>query len=330
MAGVRWGIAGPGAMADLMARAFPAVPNGELVAVGSRSLARAQEFAARHGVAGAYGSYADLCAAPDVDAVYVATPHPQHADVALAAIAAGKAVLVEKAFTSSLADTHAVVAAARAAGVFCMEGMWTRCNPAVIRLRELIDEGAIGQVRSVHGDLTAYREYDPADRLFNPELGGGAVLDLGVYVVSFAQQILGVPDTVAAHAGFLPHGVEGEVSMLLGYADGRSATLAVSFTTHGPGRLMILGTTGWIDVHPRFHRAATFTLWRGTSPETMIYDSGYHHEITHVGECLAQGRTESPLVPLDDTIAVQAILDKVLTAIGRGTPPPPASSGGSP
>lgn len=317
MSMTRWGIAGPGRMAAVMVEAFADVPNGRVVAVGSRSDGRAREFADRHGIPTAHGSYAALVEDPDVDAVYIATPHPQHVDIALAAIAAGKAILVEKAFTSSVADTERIIDAARAAGVFCMEAMWTRFNPAVAAMRELVAAGEIGQVRGAQGDLTAFREFVPTDRLFDPALGGGAILDLGVYLISFAQHFLGTPDVVHAVGGRYPTGVEGEFALVMGYADGRSASLSGAFTTHGPGRLMVLGTKGWIDVHPRFHRAASITVWRGKEPEALQFDSGYAHEVVHVGECLAAGLTESPIMPLDDTLAVQRIMAEVLAQLGR-------------
>lgn len=314
---VRWGIAGPGRMAATMAQAFAEVTNGELVAVGSRAKERARSFADEHGIPRTHGSYTQLCADPGVDAVYIATPHPQHTDIALTAIAAGKPILVEKAFTSTVADTERIVAAAREAGVFAMEAMWTRFNPAIERVRELIAQGAIGQVRAVHGDLTAYREFDPQDRLFNPDLGGGAVLDLGVYVMSFAQHFLGTPDTVHVAGGRFDSGVEGEFSVLWGYDDGRSSTLSGSFRTYGPGRMALLGTQGWIDVHPRFHRSPSITLWRGKEPETMEFASGYQFEVVHVGECLDRGLTQSPIMPLDDTLAVQRLMAETLRQLGR-------------
>lgn len=321
MQNVRWGVAGPGRMAQTMAEAFDRATGAELVAVGSRSQARAEAFAADHGLPRAHLSYQALCQDPEVDAIYVATPHPQHTDIALAAAAAGKALLVEKAFTSTVADTERVIEAVGNAGVFCMEAMWTRFNPGVARVRELIADGAIGQVRAVHGDLTAFREFDGQDRLFKPELGGGAVLDLGVYVISLAQHILGDPDVVHAAGGTYATGVEGEFSVLLGYDDGRSATLAGGFTAYGPGRMMIAGTTGWIDLHPRFHRSASITLWRGKGPETMEFPSGYEYELVHVGECLTAGLTESPVMPLADTLAVQRIMAGVLKQIPAGALP---------
>ena len=315
MTKLRWAIAGPGKMAAVMARAFPDVTNGELVAVGSRSLDRARAFADEHGIATAHGSYDALVTDPDIDAIYIATPHPQHTDIALAAIAAGKPILVEKSFTATVEDTTRIIESARTAGVFAMEAMWTRFNPAIAHARQLIADGVIGDLRGVQGDLTAFRPFDAADRLFDPALGGGAVLDLGVYVLSFAQHFLGTPDVVHAVGGTFPTGVEGEFGVLLGYRDGRSATLSGAFTAYGPGRMMLIGTKGWVDVHPRFHRSPSLTVWRGKTPEELTFTGGYQFEVIHAGECLAAGLTESPIMPLDDTLAVQRLMAEVLQQV---------------
>lgn len=318
---VRWAIAGPGKMAAAMAAAFARVTNGQLMAVGSRSQERANEFAAQHSIPTAHGSYEDLMSDPDIDAIHIATPHPQHTDIALAAIAAGKAILVEKAFTATVEDTRRIIDAARDAGVFAMEAMWTRFNPGMVRIRELLESGAIGELRGVHGDLTAYRPFDPTDRLFDPALGGGAVLDLGVYVLSFAQHLLGTPTTTHAVGALYETGVESDFSVVLGFEGGRSASLSGSFTAHGPGRMMLVGTEGWIDVHPRFHRTPSITIWRGKEQVgTEDFGFGYEHEVIHVGECLAQGRTESPIMPLADTLVVQRLMADVLTQV-RGQDP---------
>jgi len=317
---VRWAIAGPGRMAATFAADFSHVPDADLVAVASRDAARAERFAADHGIPRAL-DLAALWASADVDAVYIASPHTSHADLALAAIAAGKGVLVEKAFTASAADTAAVIEAARRRGVFAMEAMWTRFLPAATQLKRLVDTGAIGEVRSVQGDLSAFRAYDPADRLFDPAAGGGATLDLGVYVVSFAQWLLGTPTRVLALGGLLPNGVDGDGGVLLGYDDGRYASLGFGFSAHGPGRLAVLGTRGWIDVKPRFHRLRRFDLIRpGEAP--VEYDlpptgAGYAHELAEATRCLEAGLTESPVMPLADTLAVQETLDEVLRAVRR-------------
>ncbi|MEI4273463.1 Gfo/Idh/MocA family oxidoreductase [Klenkia sp. LSe6-5] len=316
----RWGIVGPGRIAENVVRDFVQVPGAEVTAVGSRSLDRAQGFAARHGIGTAHGSYADLVADPDVDVLYLATPHPQHHAVALDAIAAGKHLLVEKSFTATVAGAQEVVDAARAAGVFVMEAMWTRFQPAVVRLRELVADGAIGEVRSVQADLGVAREYDPADRLFAQELGGGALLDLGVYVVSFAQMLLGDPDTVTATGSTFPTGVDAEAALLLGYADGRAATLLTSLRNALPGQARVFGTQGWVDVLPRFHHPATIVLHRaGAEPEEITLPAsgtGYSHELAEVHEGVLAGRTESAVMPLADTLAVMRVLEEAARQLG--------------
>ncbi|HZZ52111.1 MAG TPA: Gfo/Idh/MocA family oxidoreductase [Pseudonocardia sp.] len=199
---VRWGVAGTGAVAATALRDLAGVPNAVLTAVGSRSAERAGAFAAAvgHGqVPTAHGSYRALLDDPNVDVVYIATPHPHHRALALAALAAGKAILVEKSFTVTPAATREIVAAAGAAGRFAMEAMWTRFCPAMVRLRELVADGAIGEVRTVTADLGARNPVDPATRTFNPELGDGLLFHLGIYPVSFAQMLLGTPESVVAH-----------------------------------------------------------------------------------------------------------------------------------
>ncbi|WP_369140649.1 Gfo/Idh/MocA family protein [Modestobacter versicolor] len=317
---IRWGVVGPGRIAEKVVADFAVVEGARAVAVASRSLDRAQDFAGRHGIERAHGSYADILADPDVDVLYVATPHPQHHAVSLAALRAGKALLVEKAFTATVAGATEVADLSRQTGVFAMEAMWTRFQPAVVRLRELVAEGAVGEVRSVQADLGVQRDFDPTDRLFARELGGGALLDLGVYVVSFAQMLLGDPDTVTATGSTFETGVDAEVSLLLGWADGRSATLMTSLRNALPGQARVFGTAGWIDVLPRFHHPQTIVLHRdGAEPEEITLPqlgAGYAHELAEVGECLRAGRRESAVMPLADTLAVQRVLEDAAGQLG--------------
>ncbi len=303
-----------------MARDFGHVPDATLLAVASRSTERAATFAAEHGVERAYGSYPAIMADPDVDVIYISTPHPQHLQVALAAIAAGKAVLVEKTFTATVAGAEQLVDAARTAGVFAMEAMWTRFQPAIVEARRLIDEGAIGEVRHVQADLGVDRPYDPTDRLFDPAQGGGALLDLGVYVVSFAQYFLGVPDRVEVVGSLTPTGVDAEAGLLLAYADGKAASLLISLRGASPGAARIQGTAGWIEVPPRFHHPKRIVLKRrGQEPETInepATGTGYAHELIEVTEAIRAGRTESMIMPLDDTVAVQRTLNGACETLG--------------
>jgi predicted dehydrogenase len=317
---IRWGVVGPGRIADKVVEDFAVVDGARVVAVASRSVDRARGFAQRHGIERAHGSYADILADPEVDVLYIATPHPQHHAVALGALRAGKALLIEKAFTATTAGAAEIVALAREAQVFVMEAMWTRFQPAVVALRELIAAGAIGEVRSVQADLGVARDYDPADRLFDLALGGGALLDLGVYVVSFAQMLLGTPERVVAAGSLFPSGADAEASLLLDYADGRTAALMTSLRNALPGQARVFGTTGWIDVLPRFHHPTTFVLHReGAEPETITREpvgAGYAHELIEVTECLRAGRTESAVMPLADTLAVQTVLGEAAEQLG--------------
>jgi predicted dehydrogenase len=317
---IRWGVVGPGRIAEKLVQDFRHVEGARAVAVASRSIDRARDFAGRHGLERAHGSYADILADPEVDVLYVATPHPQHCGIALGALEAGKALLVEKAFTATVAGAQKVVDSARETGVFVMEAMWTRFQPAVVRLRELIAEGAIGEVRSVQADLGVQRDFDPTDRLFSRELGGGALLDLGVYVVSFAQMVLGDPDTVVAAGSTFETGVDAEASLLLGYADGRTATLTTSLRNALPGQARVFGTAGWIDVLPRFHHPQTIVLHRADAdPEPITLaqrGGGYSHELAEVTECVRAGRGESAVMPLADTLAVQRALEDAAGQLG--------------
>jgi len=317
---IRWGIVGPGRIANQVVKDFPFVDQATAVAVASRSVDRAQVFADTHGLKRAYGSYAEILADPEVDALYIATPHPQHHAIAMAAIDAGKALLVEKTFTATVAGAEAIIAAGRARQVFVMEAMWTRFQPAIVAARELIADGAIGEVRQVQADLGVDRPYDPTDRLFDPAQGGGAMLDLGVYVVSLAQHFLGNPDRVTASGSLAPTGVDTEAGLLLSYDDGRAASLLISVRHPTPGMARIHGTGGWIEIPPRFHHPKRIVLHRtGQAPESIErppLGAGYSHELIEATQAILAGRTESSIMPLADTLAVQQILQDACRQLG--------------
>jgi predicted dehydrogenase len=317
---IRWGIAGPGRIAEKVVEDLVHVPDAVVTAVGSRSIDRARAFAQRHQLPRAHGSYAELLRDPEIDAVYIATPHPQHHAVALAGIAAGKALLIEKTFTATVAGAEEIVNAARQQGVFVMEAMWTRFQPAIVTARRLIDEGVIGEVRQVQADLGVDRPYDPADRLFDRAQGGGAMLDLGVYVVSLAQYFLGTPERVEVSGSLAPTGVDAEVGLLLAYEDGKAASLLTSLRHATPGAARIHGTGGWIEIPPRFHHPNRIVLRRrGAEPEEIVAPAtgtGYGHEFIEVGQCLRAGRLESDVMPLADTLAVQRILNSACKRLG--------------
>ncbi len=317
---IRWGIIGAGWIADIMAADFPLAQNSELVAIASRDLGKAEALARKHRVPKAYGSYLELLDDPGIDVVYIATPHPHHRDIALAAIERGKAVLVEKAFTATLDGAIEVVEAARSKGVFCMEAMWTRFLPAIAAAREVVAWGRIGEVLGVQGDLCAYREYDPQHRLFAQETAGGAILDLGVYVISFAQMFLGDAQTIECLGRLAPNGADTAASMSIQHTGGGLSTLACGFDGHGPARMSIHGTKGWIEVEPRFHHPTTLSVHRsGVLPriiEANMTGRGYVHEINEVSERLIAGETESATMPLDDTLEVMRVMEECLDQMG--------------
>ncbi len=319
-ADVRWGIVGPGRIAAKVVEDFAYAPGSVAVAAASRSLDRARAFCDAHGLEQAYGSYAEIIAAPDIDVLYIATPHPQHKKIAVAALQAGKAVLVEKTFAATVTGAEQIVTTAQGNGVFAMEAMWTRFQPAVVAAHALIEDGAIGEVRQLQADLGVDRPYDETDRLFDPAQGGGALLDLGVYVVSIAHYFLGVPDRLEVTGSLAPTGVEWEVGLLLGYADGRAATLLGSLRHLTPGACRIFGTKGWIEIPPRFHHPDRIVLHRpGAEPEELVrppQGAGYCHELVEVAECVRAGRTESSVMPLADTLAVQRTLNDAAERLG--------------
>ena len=261
----RWGIAATGGMAAVFATDLALVPDAELAFVGSRSPESAADFAGRFGAAGS-GTYRDLVEAGrrgELDVIYVATPHPQHHALALAAIEAGTPLLVEKAFTATVAGAQEVVAAARAAEVFCMEAMWTRFQPAVVRAASSSTAGEIGDPLLVQADFGAYREFDPASRLFDLSLGGGSVLDLGVYPISLAQHFLGRPDRVTTTGTTYPNGADASAAIHLSYDDGRAASLTCTLASAdaGPG-----GGRG-------HRRARSSWCRRSTTPADSSYDA---------------------------------------------------------
>ena len=317
-----WGIAATGGMAAAFATDLALVPDAGLAFVGSRSPDTAAAFAGRFGAAGA-GTHRDLIEAGrrgEVDVVYVATPHPQHHALALAAIEAGIPLLVEKAFTATLAGAEEVVAAARAAGVFCMEAMWTRFLPAVSYARDLLAAGEVGDPLVVQADLGAFRPYDPASRLFDLSLGGGSVLDLGVYPVSLAQHVLGRPDRVTATGTTFPNGSDATAAIHLSYADGRAASLVSSLAGGSPARAVVIGTGGSIELVPPFHHASRVVVRRNGEEAEHVElpptGHGYTHQVVEVQSCLAEGLTESPVMTLQDTLDVMWVVEEALGQLG--------------
>ena len=312
---LRWGVLGTGGIARSFVADHAMTTSGRIVAVGSRERGSADRFGDAFGVDRRHGSYEALVQDPEVDVVYVATPHPMHHRDCLAALQAGKAVLVEKPFTMDADEARELVGTARSRGLFLMEAMWTRFLPHVREIRRLIADGALGEIVSVTADHGQWFTYDPAFRLFAPGLGGGALLDLGVYVVSLASMVLGRPDRVVALADRAPTGVDSQTSVLLGYPGGAQAALTCTLRARSPNRAAIVGTKARIEVDGVFYAPTTFSLV-STDGSTVRYEHahegrGLRHQADEVARCLRDGLVESPEMPLDETVAIMETMDAV-------------------
>ncbi|MBP2475024.1 putative dehydrogenase [Crossiella equi] len=327
---LRWGVVATGGIAATVTADLLLVPGIEVVAVSSRSLERAQEFAGRFGIPRAYGDYRELLADPGVDVVYVATPHSQHYEITSAALHAGKNVLCEKAFTLSVAHAEELVALAESRGLFLMEAMWTRFLPLVRRLRAFVHDDTLGEIRLVRADFGVPVFYDPAHRLWNPELGGGALLDLGVYPVSFAHMVLGTPSEVHAHGALAPTGVDAEAAVLLGYPDGAQALLSTSLRADTGITASVVGTRGSIDLHTPFYAPTRMTLRRNDREpevfESELWGNGYTYQAREVVERIAAQEYESPEMPWADTVNVMRTLCAALGRMGVQYPASKTSS----
>jgi predicted dehydrogenase len=318
---IRWGIIGTGLIAGLLADDLRLMPDATLVAVGSRSQTSADEFGARFDVPHRHASYDDLVNDVEVDVVYVATPHPGHYDAALSAISAGKAVLLEKPFTVNAIEAASLIDAARSRGVFLMEAMWTRFLPHMVRVRELLAAGALGDVRVVIADHNQWFARDPSHRLFDPALGGGALLDLGIYPVSFASMVLGAPARVTAVSDRAFTGVDATTSAILQYDGGAHSVVSTSLEVAGPNRAAIVGTEARIEIDAVFYAPTTFTLIGRDGTVLERFDEplegrGMQLEAAEVMRCMRAGKLESDILPLDETLATMQTLDEIRRQIG--------------
>lgn len=319
----KWGILGTGNIAAQFARGLRALVDAELVAVGSRQQASAQTFAASFGAKRAHGSYEALAADPEVEAVYIATPHNLHAENNLLCLAQGKAVLCEKPFTLNADEAKTVIDAARSHELFLMEAMWTRFFPLLTTTREFIGAGRIGEPRLLQADFGFRTAFDPKHRAFNPALGGGALLDVGVYPVSFASFILGSPSAIKSSGTLGETGVDEQNAIILEHPSGAIALLSSAVRTQTEQEALILGTEGRIRLHAPWWKPEKLTLYTDACEEVIdapLPHNGYAYEAAEVARCLQAGALESPLMPLDETLTIMHTLDTCRTQWGLRYP----------
>jgi len=313
---LRWGILAPGGIARAFADALRSFTQQQIVAVGSRSLERSEAFAGEFGIEVAYGNYQALVEDPDVEAIYVASPHSEHREQALLAIAAGKHVLVEKAFTRNAAEAVEVLDAAKAAGVALMEAMWTRFLPGTDVLRRLLEDDVLGRVTTVFADHGQYFTPDPQHRLFNPDLAGGAILDLGVYPVSFASFVFGRPESITAVGTKAMTGVDGQLSAVLTAGDAQ-AVVSTTLFAQTPTTAAVTGVNATASLAGPFYAPTTLTV-TSRDGATLSHDGGpirghqgLAYEAAHFASLVRSGATESPLLPWAETLAIMQTMDEM-------------------
>ncbi len=317
----RWGIIGTGAITNKFAADLANLPDAAPYAVASRSQASADQFAAKFGMPKAYQGYEAVMADPDVDAIYIGTPHPYHKENTIACLEAGKPVLCEKPFAINSADAIEMVNKAREKGVFLMEAMWTRFLPVQVQVQEWLKKGKIGDVLSLTCDFGFRTEFNPEGRLFNPELGGGALLDVGIYTISYASMVFGQqPEKIKADAFLGESGVDEQNAQLFTYAEGQQAILSSAIRIATEHRARISGTQGSIVI-PNFWHATEATMTTNSGKSTTITGgSGYQFEADEVAKCVKAGKLESDRMPLDETIAIMQTLDSIRAQIGVSYP----------
>lgn len=317
---VRWGILGTGRIARDFANGLRDIPGAVLAAVASRSQDGADAFGEEFGIPLRLPSYEALAACADVDLVYIATPHSLHAENALAMLAGGKGVLCEKPFALNRAQAERVVARARERKLFLMEAMWSRFMPGLLEARRIVASGELGTVSQAHADFGFAAAYDPEARLFNPRLGGGALLDVGIYPLSLAAFLLGPVAAVQAQSEIGPTGVDLQTVFTLRHADGALSTGACSLKARTPGLMTLSGERGRLRLDAPFHRPPTLTLTdadgNSRTLDTPYLGNGYVHEAIEAQRCWLAGEIESPLMPHAQTLALMGVLDEIRRQVG--------------
>jgi len=315
---IKWGILGCGRIAGKFASDLRLVEDAELVALGSRSMEKARAFAETYPAKNIYGSYEQLAADPDVNAIYIATPHSHHHEHTLLCLQHHKAVLCEKAFAINARQASEMIAAARNKKVFLMEALWSRFLPHFDVVKKMIEGGRIGKLMSMQVNF-GFKPADPVpQRLFDPKLGGGTLLDIGIYNVFFVHAFMGIPDEIQAIMKPAPSGVDEQLAVQFRYNDGRVAQLLSSFSSNLGTEADIAGDAGRIRLHNRFYEPSTSISYfpdRYDSLQSIPFPKeqgwGYQYQVRHVHDCLHQGLTESPVMTLDYSLELMTLMDRI-------------------
>jgi predicted dehydrogenase len=318
---IRFGILGPGKIANRFCEALQTLTgDAQIYAVASRDEQKAKEFAGKFNIPKYYVSYEQMIADPQMDVVYIATPHPFHFEQAKLCLLNGKAVLCEKPMTVSLKQTSALVEIARVQKVFLMEAMWSRFIPALVKVKELLDDDAIGEIKFLHADFGFISPNDLNLRTFNKALGGGAQLDVGVYPMFLTLWLLGKPESIKAHASLATTGADDNTSALLGYKNGAAASIYSSFVSDSVKDAVIMGTKGSITIHAAWHKATAYTVKKNNEQpeyfELPYKSNGLQFQAIEVIQCLREGKTESSKLPLDMSLLMAQTADEILKQIG--------------
>ena len=349
MESIRWGILGTGEIAKQFAQGLASLPDAKLLAIGSRKLETAQAFSHQFHVPRTYKSYEELVADKEIDIVYIATPNTTHKDNCILCLTAGKAVLCEKPFTINAIEARSVIELAREKKLFCMEAMWTRFIPLMPKVRSMINDGVIGEVKMLTADFGTRVEFNENVRHFNPHLGGGALLDVGIYPISLAYYLLGTPLNIVSQATFGKTQVDEQSSIIFYYTNGQLATLYSSLRTNTPNEIIIMGTQGQLRIHapiykpyqfsvqkfpePIKHSSNTKKSWKSSFKQISLIKksyryisrfihkpkktvipykgNGYNYEAAEAMKCLRHGECESQIMPLDETLSILETMDTI-------------------
>lgn len=315
----RWGILGLGKIAHQFAKDLQTVEHAKLYAVGSRTQSKAYEFAKEYQATKAYGSYNELIQDENIDVIYVATPHVFHKANTIAVLESGKAVLCEKAFGMNLPEVQEMIDSAKKNKVFLMEALWTNFMPTIKMLESFQEEGTYGEIKNIKAEFCFKAPYDPKERLFNPDLGGGALLDIGIYPVYLALKLLGLPKNISAESQISTTGVDVETKIDFEYDTGAKANLFCSFDKTTSSNAYIEFEEAKVKLGPRFHETDKLTIIQQHKSIEKDFDykaKGYHFEIAHVHECLEKGLIESPSMSFEFSKDLIRTLDKIRSIIG--------------